>query len=78
MSMDLSVSMDVSRTQEETMEMTQEPSVIALPRNDNRLAEVEARNGSQQQQMNAAGSASNKRRKIVNSKLGFTKVKGSF
>lgn len=69
MSMDLSVSMDVFRTHEESMDITGEPSGIAQPQNENPVVEGVAQDTSRRQQPDQSGYASNKRRKIVNSKL---------
>jgi hypothetical protein len=68
MSMDLSVSMDVSRTHEESMDITGEPSGISRLQNETPVVEEAAPDATRRQQANQAY-ASNKRRKIVNSKL---------
>ena len=69
MSMDISVSMDVSRTQEEPVDITGQPSRIEASRNEDLSNGVNVQDASRRQQVDRVGSAANKRRKIVNSKL---------
>lgn len=72
MSMDVSVSMDFSRSQEESMDVTGQPSIREIPRNGDSSAVGTLHDAIRRKQVGTAGCAPNKRRKIVNSKLCLT------